>query len=124
MKCPLTISPIVKFYASNCLHHVKISVDPRDGSPSLPHGNWSDETTVSALLLNLQSLLSNPDLEEGCVCNVTAAHMLREAPMTYKQMALDCVTASLRVDGTIKISRKGKIPKSLVSSLLHCDFST
>ncbi len=30
--------------------------------------------------------------------------MLKEAPITYKQMALDCVTASLRVDGRPNLS--------------------
>lgn len=74
-------------------------MDARDGSPSLPHGNWSEESTVSSLLLSLQALLSNPELDEGCIRNPEAAKLLREAPLTYKQMALDCVTASLRVEG-------------------------
>ncbi len=46
-----------------------------------------------------QTLLSNPELDDGCVLNPSAAHLLREAPHTYKQMVLDCVTSSLRIDG-------------------------
>lgn len=74
------------------------NVDARDGSPSLPHGNWGEESTVTSLLLCLQALLSNPELDEGCIRNPTAAKLFRAAPLTYKQMSLDCVTASLRVD--------------------------
>ena len=44
-------------------------------------------------------MLGAPELAGGCVRNIAAAKLLREAPHTYKQMALDCVTASLRVDG-------------------------
>lgn len=74
-------------------------VDARDGTPVLPRGNWGEESTVSTLLLSLQALLSNPELDGGCIRNPAAAKLLMEAPLTYKQMALDCVAASLRVDG-------------------------
>ena len=74
-------------------------MDPGDGSPSLL--NWDKESTVTSLLLRLQALLSNPEVEHGCVRNSVAAKLLKEAPLTYKQMALDCVTASLRVDGML-----------------------
>lgn len=56
---------------------------------------------MTSLLLSLQALLSNPELDHGCVRNPIAAKLLKEAPLTYKQMALDCVTASLRVDGML-----------------------
>lgn len=75
-------------------------VDARDGSPALLHGNWDEGSTVASLLLYLQALLSNPDLDSNCIKNATAANLLREAPLTYKQMALDCVTASLQIDGS------------------------
>ena len=74
-------------------------MDAKDGSVSFPVWNWGEETTVSSLLLYLQTLLSNPQLDEGCILNGAAAKMLKEAPLTYKQMILDCITASLRVDG-------------------------
>ncbi len=77
-----------------------LSVDPRDGSPALSHYNCDKETTIPSILLSLQALISNPELDdEGCIRNSDAARMLREAPITYRQMALDCITASLRVDG-------------------------
>ncbi len=31
--------------------------------------------------------------------NLDAARLWRDAPHTYKQIALDCVVASLRIDG-------------------------
>lgn len=77
-------------------------MDPEDGSPSLLH--WDEESTAISLLLSLQALLSNPELDEGCIRNPVAAKLFREAPLTYKQMSLDCVTASLRVDGRHSIS--------------------
>lgn len=77
-------------------------MDAKDGSPALPHGNWDEQSTISSLLLNLQALLSNPELNEDCVRNPAAAKLFREAPLTYKQMALNCVTASLRVEGKFK----------------------
>ena len=46
-------------------------------------------------------LLSNPELEAACIVNHEAALYCASAPHTYKQMALDCVTASLRIEGQI-----------------------
>ena len=56
-------------------------------------------TKVPLSLLLLQTLLSNPELDSGCVLNLSAAQLLKDNPHTYRQMVLDCVTASLRIDG-------------------------
>ncbi len=48
-----------------------------------------------------QALLASPELDGGCVLNLGAASLLRSAPHAYRQMVLDCVTASLRVDGKV-----------------------
>lgn len=50
-------------------------------------------------LLCVKALLSSPELDGGCICNAEAARLLQDAPHAYRQMALDCVTASLRIDG-------------------------
>lgn len=50
-------------------------------------------------LLHVKALLDSPEVDGGCVCNVEAARLLQDAPHAYRQMALDCVTASLRIDG-------------------------
>ena len=47
----------------------------------------------------MQVLLGSPELDSRCVVNTEAARLLQEAPHTYRQMALDCVTASLRIEG-------------------------
>ena len=60
-------------------------------------GSTIGGSTVSLLLL--QTLLSNPELDSGCVLNLSAAQLLKDNPHTYRQMVLDCVTASLRIDG-------------------------
>lgn len=45
----------------------------------------------------LQALLSAP--ESDSIVNTAASQLLHKAPHAYHQMALDCVSASLRVDG-------------------------
>lgn len=49
-----------------------------------------------------QALLSNPELDSRYIVNVTASQLLNKAPHAYRQMVLDCVSASLRVDGLCK----------------------
>ena len=51
------------------------------------------------IILFSQSLLSSPDLSENSILNPGALKLYRDTPHTYRQLALDCVTASLRVDG-------------------------
>lgn len=45
----------------------------------------------------VQGLFDAPDMKRGAVLNKDAAKMLQLTPHTYRQMVLDCVTASLRV---------------------------
>ena len=44
-------------------------------------------------------MLGDPELDSGCIVHEAAAHIYVTAPHTYRQMALDCITASLRIDG-------------------------
>lgn len=44
-----------------------------------------------------QGIFDAPDLRSGAILNKDAAKMLQWTPHTYRQMALDCVAASLRV---------------------------
>ena len=46
-----------------------------------------------------QAMLGDPELDGGCIVHEAAAHIYLTAPHTYRQMALDCITASLRIDG-------------------------
>ena len=47
----------------------------------------------------LQAMLGEPELDSGCIAHQAAARIYHTAPHTYRQMALDCITASLRIDG-------------------------
>ena len=44
-----------------------------------------------------QAIFDTPEMKKEAILNKDAAKMLRLTPHTYRQMALDCVTASLRV---------------------------
>ena len=46
-----------------------------------------------------QCLLNNPETDSGCIQNHEAAGMYTDTPHTYKQLVLDCVSASLRIEG-------------------------
>lgn len=70
---------------------------------------WCNENNVSQLLQSLLGLFDAPDMKRGAVLNKDAAKMLQLTPHTYRQMVLDCVTASLRV-------QNGKAPYGEESS--------
>ena len=76
-------------------------VHPDTGVPcyALLQSHWSEECSLRSILISLQCLLSEPEVEEGCILNLDAARLWKDAPHTYKQIALDCVVASLRIDG-------------------------
>lgn len=58
-----------------------------------------DLTIIKFLYFHPQAMLSDPELDGGCIAHQAAAHIYLTAPHTYRQMALDCITASLRIDG-------------------------
>lgn len=44
----------------------------------LQRNNWSPAVTIRHILLSLQAMLSDPNLEEGCVLNAEAGALLRD----------------------------------------------
>lgn len=48
-------------------------------------------------------MLGDPEMDGGCIAHQAAAQIYHSAPHTYKQMALDCITASLRIDGILML---------------------
>ena len=58
-----------------------------------------DTTLIISIhvLCLLQAIFDTPVLKSGAILNKDAAKMLQLTPHTYRQMALDCVAASLRV---------------------------
>lgn len=52
----------------------------------------------------IQCLLTNPqDRDPNLIANEEAAFMYRHRPHTFQQMVMDCVTASLKIEGTVYI---------------------
>jgi ubiquitin-conjugating enzyme E2 U len=76
------------------------NVHPDTGVPccGLLQSAWSEQSSLQSLLLALQCLLCEPEMDEGCVLNPDAARLLWDSPHAYRQIALDCVVTSLRID--------------------------
>ncbi|KAK2158312.1 hypothetical protein LSH36_173g09005 [Paralvinella palmiformis] len=85
-----------------CFHTIPFhpNVDMITGQPCVEFlddwSKWNKSYTISSLLLTIQVMLSNPVLENAV--NLEAVNMLVNSPQKYKQMMLDCVAASQRVE--------------------------
>ena len=58
---------------------------------------WKEGYTITTVLLSIQSMLCNPVLVNAV--NIEAVEMMLNSPLSYKQIVLDCVAASQRVEG-------------------------
>ena len=83
----------------SCFYSAPVHSDTGVPCCALLQSYWSEECSLCSILMSLHVLLSEPEVEEVCVLNLDAARLWRDAPHTYKQIALDCVVASLRIDG-------------------------
>ncbi|KAK7101327.1 ubiquitin-conjugating enzyme E2 U-like isoform X2 [Littorina saxatilis] len=76
------------------------NVDMRTGRPCVDYLDnldlWRPGFSLSMLLVSLQALLSNPNLNHAI--NNEAIEMMSLSPNTYRQMVLECVTASQRIE--------------------------
>eukprot|EP00795_Rhopilema_esculentum_P013335 gene13335-4183_t len=63
-------------------------------------GLWKPHYDVVYILLQLQTMLDHPVLENPV--NVEAANMCNNRPKHYRQMVLDCVFASKRLEAGLK----------------------
>ena len=80
------------------------NIDPTTGLVSLPltlTDHWTECNTIVDIVLSLQQLLSEPYLEPGCVLNQEAASCHTDTPITYRQIAQDCVVASIKISAGI-----------------------
>lgn len=88
-----------------CFHTIPFhpNVDMITGRPCIDFlddfSKWKDSYSLSFILVSIQNLLSNPILD-GPV-NPEAADMIVHSPHAYKQLVLDCVAASQRVEAGI-----------------------
>ncbi|XP_022105524.1 ubiquitin-conjugating enzyme E2 U-like isoform X2 [Acanthaster planci] len=75
------------------------NIDMNTGRPCVDflddYNTWKESYSLLSVLLAIQCLLSYPVLEAAV--NPEACSILQESPDLYRQMVLDCVTASQRV---------------------------
>lgn len=61
---------------------------------------WSPAFTIRTLLISLQALLSDPNLEEGCVLNEEAAKMYLDDPKGFEERTRQCTVSNDMSGGT------------------------
>ncbi|KAM5147837.1 ubiquitin-conjugating enzyme E2 U isoform 1-T2 [Mantella aurantiaca] len=76
------------------------NVDPKTGKPCVDFldepSDWNPRYTMTFILLAIQTLLSNPVMED--VVNLEAADVLFNRPEVYRDMVLNCVKISRQID--------------------------
>lgn len=86
-----------------CFHTIPFhpNIDMITGRPCVnfldDFNEWSTDYSLGFILTSMQTLLSNPVIDEKAV-NQEAVDMMLNNPQGYKQMVLDCVAASQRVE--------------------------
>jgi ubiquitin-protein ligase len=66
----------------------------------LERSQWSPVCTIRTLLISLQALLSDPNLEDGCVLNDEAAKMYQEDLDGFEERAREWTVAHAMCGGT------------------------
>ncbi|XP_064626497.1 ubiquitin-conjugating enzyme E2 U-like [Lineus longissimus] len=85
-----------------CFHTIPFhpNIDMITGKPCIEFlddfNKWTDSYQIGYILLAVQNLLSNPVLNNAV--NTDAVDMIMNNPHAYKQMVLDCVSASQRIE--------------------------
>lgn len=88
-----------------CFHTIPFhpNVDMITGRPCIDflddYSKWEEAYSLSFILVTIQNLLSNPNLESPV--NPEASDMIIHSPHAYRQMVLDCVSASQRVEAGV-----------------------
>lgn len=76
------------------------NVDMRTGRPCVDYLDdlklWRPDFSLSMILASLQVLLSSPNIENAV--NMEAIQMMSQAPHAYRQMVLECVSTSRRIN--------------------------
>ncbi|KAL4235772.1 Ubiquitin-conjugating enzyme E2 U [Mactra antiquata] len=107
-----------------CFHTIPFhpNVDMITGRPCIDflddYSRWKDSYTLTYILTSIQNLLANPNLNKPV--NPEAAEMIMRSPHAYRQMVLDCVAASQRVEG----SYKGIDPAKYIGQTSHSDLES
>eukprot|EP00800_Vazella_pourtalesii_P023824 TRINITY_DN9863_c0_g1_i1.p1 TRINITY_DN9863_c0_g1~~TRINITY_DN9863_c0_g1_i1.p1 ORF type:complete len:258 (+),score=46.63 TRINITY_DN9863_c0_g1_i1:98-871(+) len=81
------------------------NIDPASGLVNLAllrPTHWTEANSIIDVILSLQQLLSEPYIEDGCVLNSEAASCYTDTPSTYRQIAQDCVVASIKISAGIE----------------------
>ena len=90
--------PVVKFL-SKMFHPNIFEEDGRVGLDILKNSKWSPALNVSAVLVSIQSLLSDPNPDR--VANELAGRLFEKNPAEYLKKVRECVEQSLSDDKII-----------------------
>lgn len=107
-----------------CFHTIPFhpNVDMVTGRPAVDflddYSQWKETYSITDILVSIQKLLAHPDMKKPV--NPEAAEMIMHSPHAYRQMVLDCVVASQRVEGTFQ----GLDPTQYVSRTPHTDLES
>lgn len=100
---PLVAFTTVPFHPNICIRTGKPCVDFLD-DPEL----WQPNTSILMLLVQLQSMLDNPVLENAV--NPVAADMYKNSPRLYEQILLDSVISSRRIHAGLSLAEDDEKP--------------
>lgn len=107
-----------------CFHTIPFhpNVDMITGRPCIDflddYSQWKESYSLTKILTAIQDLLANPDLSKPV--NPEAAEMIMRSPHAYRQMVLDCVIASQRVEG----SYMGIDPAKYIGQTAHSELES
>jgi len=90
------VSPVLTF--TTPIFHPNVSPTGDIQLVELDRMQWSPAFTIRTLLISLQALLSDPNLEEGCVLNEEAAKLYLENLRGVEERARQC-TVSHAISG-------------------------
>ena len=91
------------------------NIDPITGLVNIPITlpfYWTEHNSIIEIVTSLQQLLSEPYVGDECVLNQEAAACYSETPSTYRQIAQDCVIASIKISAGIAPYIQEETPKT------------
>ena len=82
------------------IFHPNVSPQGNVQLAELDRTQWSPAFTIRTLLISLQALLSDPNLEEGCVLNEEASKMYLEDSKGFEERVRQCTFSHAMSGGT------------------------
>lgn len=88
---------------STSIFHPNVSPRGDVQLAELERSQWSPAFTIQTILVSLQALLSQPNLEEGCVLNESAARLFLEDTAGFEQKARQFALAHAGQETTLPL---------------------